>query len=164
MFNKKKGQTALEFLITYGWAIMVVLIMMAALNYFGFFRIERYLPQSTSFPYGIDVDDFLFSAQDETILVLLTNDNGFDMVVTNIKIDFVDGNNPLFCGTINTNLPFEWLEGETLELNYSQCYLESIGIYTNTKATFNTTINYYAKGSSINYIHDLYGEIYANID
>ena len=34
MFNKK-GQAAMEFLMTYGWAILVVLIAIGALAYFG---------------------------------------------------------------------------------------------------------------------------------
>ena len=34
MFNKK-GQAALEFLTTYGWAFLVVLVMVGALAYFG---------------------------------------------------------------------------------------------------------------------------------
>lgn len=33
----KKGQAAMEFLMTYGWAILVVLVAIGALAYFGFF-------------------------------------------------------------------------------------------------------------------------------
>jgi uncharacterized protein (UPF0333 family) len=32
---KKKGQEAMEFLMTYGWAILVVIAAIAALAYFG---------------------------------------------------------------------------------------------------------------------------------
>ena len=36
MFSKgKKSQAAMEFLMTYGWAILVVLVAICALAYFG---------------------------------------------------------------------------------------------------------------------------------
>ena len=38
----KKGQAALEFLTTYGWAVMAVLLAIAALSYFGFLDTGRY--------------------------------------------------------------------------------------------------------------------------
>jgi len=33
-----KGQTALEYLITYGWAILVILVVLAVLWYYGVFN------------------------------------------------------------------------------------------------------------------------------
>lgn len=33
-----KGQTALEYLITYGWAILVILVVLAVLWYYGIFN------------------------------------------------------------------------------------------------------------------------------
>ena len=40
----RKGQAALEFLITYGWAIMVVLAAIGALAYFGVLNPGNFLP------------------------------------------------------------------------------------------------------------------------
>ncbi len=41
----KKAQAAMEFLMTYGWAILVVLIAIGALAYFGVLSPERFLPE-----------------------------------------------------------------------------------------------------------------------
>lgn len=41
----KRGQAALEFLMTYGWAILVVLVAIGALAYFGVLRPEKMLPE-----------------------------------------------------------------------------------------------------------------------
>ena len=41
----KRGQAALEFLMTYGWAILVVLVAIGALAYFGVLRPEKLLPE-----------------------------------------------------------------------------------------------------------------------
>jgi len=41
----KKGQAALEFLTTYGWAFLVILVMIGALAYFGVLDPSRFTPQ-----------------------------------------------------------------------------------------------------------------------
>ena len=40
-----KAQAAMEFLMTYGWAILVVLAAIAALAYFGVLSPEKFLPE-----------------------------------------------------------------------------------------------------------------------
>lgn len=40
----RKGQAAMEFLMTYGWAILVVLAAIGALAYFGVLSPDRFLP------------------------------------------------------------------------------------------------------------------------
>ena len=42
----KKGQAALEFLMTYGWAILVVLAAIAALAYFGILNPSKFTPDT----------------------------------------------------------------------------------------------------------------------
>lgn len=41
----RKAQAALEFLTTYGWAFLVILIMMGAISYFGFLNPGSFLPK-----------------------------------------------------------------------------------------------------------------------
>ena len=43
--NSKKSQAAMEFLMTYGWAILVVLAAIAALAYFGVLSPAKLLPE-----------------------------------------------------------------------------------------------------------------------
>ncbi len=52
--NNKKGQAAMEFLMTYGWAILVVLAAIGALAYFGVLSPGNLLPERTVFkaPFG----------------------------------------------------------------------------------------------------------------
>lgn len=48
MMNKKhmkRGQAAMEFLMTYGWAILVVLAAIGALAYFGVLSPDNFLPE-----------------------------------------------------------------------------------------------------------------------
>jgi hypothetical protein len=45
MYNRK-GQAALEFMMTYGWAILVVLAAIGALSYFGILNPSRFTPDT----------------------------------------------------------------------------------------------------------------------
>ena len=40
-----RGQAALEFLTTYGWAVLVLLVMVASLSNFGILSPDRFLPE-----------------------------------------------------------------------------------------------------------------------
>lgn len=42
----KRAQAALEFLMTYGWAFFVILILIAGLSHFGLLNSNTYLPES----------------------------------------------------------------------------------------------------------------------
>ena len=66
----KKAQQAMEFLITYGWALLIVLIVIAALAYFGVLNPERLLPQSCILMPGLSCTDFKVNAEGIAITVL----------------------------------------------------------------------------------------------
>lgn len=53
----RKGQAATEFLFTYGWAIMVVLIMITGLAYLGILDFGKLLPDKCFFGAGISCKD-----------------------------------------------------------------------------------------------------------
>ena len=40
----KKSQAAMEFLMTYGWALLIVIIVIAALVFFGLLNPDNLLP------------------------------------------------------------------------------------------------------------------------
>ncbi|MFH1285165.1 MAG: hypothetical protein ABIH99_01140 [Candidatus Micrarchaeota archaeon] len=48
----KRGQAAMEYLMTYGWAILVIIIVLAGLMYLGVFNIGERLPERCDFPQG----------------------------------------------------------------------------------------------------------------
>jgi len=73
----RKGQAAMEFLMTYGWAILVVLAAIGALAYFGVLSPDRFLPEKCTLPSGMACLDFTASATQ--IVTVLQNSHGFDM-------------------------------------------------------------------------------------
>jgi hypothetical protein len=52
MMNRK-SQAALEFIMTYGWAILVVLVAIGALAYFGVLSPDKFLPSKCTFQSGL---------------------------------------------------------------------------------------------------------------
>jgi len=67
----KRGQAALEFLMTYGWAILVVLVAIGALAYFGVLRPEKLLPEKCVIATGSGLycDDYSANATGVTLRI-----------------------------------------------------------------------------------------------
>ncbi len=83
----KKGQAALEFLMTYGWAFLVILVMIGTLAYFGVLNVSALLPDRCQFstqPVSCKNDQFTIRKAGDpasgdmraTIIAKLTNSNG----------------------------------------------------------------------------------------
>ena len=80
---QSKGQAALEFIMTYGWAILVVLVAIGALAYFGVLSPEKFLPSKCTMQSGIACLDHKATA---TQLVLsVQNSLGYDVTVDSVK-------------------------------------------------------------------------------
>ena len=80
MFKEsRKSQAAMEFLLTYGWAILVVLVAIGALSYFGVLSPDRLLPSKCILPSGIACTDFkVDGGAAQTVTIVLRNGLGFD--------------------------------------------------------------------------------------
>jgi len=84
----KKGQAALEFLMTYGWAILAAIIVIGVLAYFGVFSPGKYAPSivSVAAPFGTTQE---YNIKAASISFVLRN-GGTDAVDIS-KIDIGDG-------------------------------------------------------------------------
>ena len=47
---KKKSQASLEYLTTYAWAFILLIVALAAIQYFGILDFKKYLPQQLTEP------------------------------------------------------------------------------------------------------------------
>ena len=61
---RRKGQAAMEFLMTYGWAILAAVIVIAVLASFGVFSPDKYIPTSCVIeaPWGCDQNQVAVTA------------------------------------------------------------------------------------------------------
>ena len=83
----KRGQAAMEFLMTYGWAILVVLIAIGALAYFGVLNPGRFLPKSCTLIPGLDCSEFKVSASATQVQLFLRDGLGSSIDFSSLNID-----------------------------------------------------------------------------
>ena len=83
--TNRKSQAALEFIMTYGWAILVVLVAIGALAYFGVLSPERFLPSRCTLQSGIACLDHKATAT--TLTIYVKNSLGYDLTVDAVKAD-----------------------------------------------------------------------------
>tara|TARA_Y100000310_G_scaffold336633_1_gene421708 strand:- start:336 stop:821 length:486 start_codon:yes stop_codon:yes gene_type:complete len=95
----KKSQAALEFLMTYGWAILVVLVAIGALAYFGVLSPDKFLPEKCQFPAGLACNDFKIRAATDDLQIVVRNSLGSSISAAEFTI--VDPNNAdaVICAT-----------------------------------------------------------------
>ena len=82
--RRKKSQAAMEFLMTYGWAILVVLAAIAALAYFGVLSPEKFLPEKCLMETGFTC--ISAKIQPEASTIVLQNGYGKTIIVTDVSI------------------------------------------------------------------------------
>jgi len=82
---ERKGQAAMEFLMTYGWAILAAIIAIAVLAYFGVFNPGRYTSEmcQVSAPFTCDDNSIARAAG---VDIILRNGGDEDFTVTNITV------------------------------------------------------------------------------
>jgi len=73
--QNKRGQAAMEFLMTYGWAILVVLAAIGALAYFGVLSPDNFLPSKCTISPQFACKDWKVNS-DGTILLQIQNNVG----------------------------------------------------------------------------------------
>lgn len=84
----KKSQVALEFLTTYGWAFLVVLVMIGALAYFGVLDPSNFLPEKCIFGAGVGCVEFAGFAGTTpagSINARLVNGFGYTIVIKRVN-------------------------------------------------------------------------------
>jgi len=76
--SMRKGQAAMEFLMTYGWAILVVLAAIGALAYFGVLSPDRFLPNKCTLSAGFSCTEFKVNTNGQ-IQMRIQNNLGVDV-------------------------------------------------------------------------------------
>ena len=76
--------------MTYGWAILVVLISISSLAYFGVLNPGKLLPTSCTFVPGISCDDSYITST--SFYIVVTNGFGLDLVFSTFNLTAPSGN------------------------------------------------------------------------
>ncbi len=88
------GQTAMEYLLTYGWAILVVLVVIGALVFFGVLSPQRFLPAKCDISGDVKCTAFKIGTASTQLKLLGASSSA--LTITSITVKKQDGT---VCGT-----------------------------------------------------------------
>lgn len=78
----EKGQAAIEFMLTYGWVILVFLVAVGALLYFGFLSPETFGQEQCEIIPGLDCEDVRATGNELTLVI--ANNLGQNVLIQKI--------------------------------------------------------------------------------
>jgi len=78
-----KAQAAIEFLLTYGWVLVAVIVVIGALAYFGLFDVSRFTPDKCEISNGFNCKDYMI--RENAIILLLENKVGTDLYISQLN-------------------------------------------------------------------------------
>jgi hypothetical protein len=91
----KKAQAAMEFLMTYGWAILVALVVIGAIAYFGVLNQAKFLPGKCSISDGFSCAEYKLDSGEvsgtKQVKIYLQNNMGVDADVVLVEIEDEEG-------------------------------------------------------------------------
>ena len=166
----KKSQAALEFLTTYAWAFLVILIMVGALAYFGILSPSKLLPDRCNFGSEISCDKnsmIVKNENDGTLTMRLANNFGVAVVVTNetsitSDIAAVGLCNSTLDGADIFTLPnYIWPADTTITFGVN-CD-GGANLVEKEKIKMNIEIGYYPAAVGGSYNKSIFGEIFTTI-
>ena len=163
--NKKftKSQAALEFLTTYGWAILVIVLMIGALAYFGILNPSKILPSRCNIGAEFSCLDYKIDATGNTFKLRLKNGVGEPISVSAISLSS-EGTTPYACIlTAPAALPYTFTSGTTTDFSWGTCNSAAAGFIAGEKGKVLVTITYNSLASGVTYPKVVKGDIYTSV-
>jgi hypothetical protein len=137
---KKRGQAAMEFLMTYGWALLVVLVAIGALASFGVLNPSGLLPETCTMIPGIACTDFAVTTS--SIDIVLTNGMGTKLEGVTFEVGDENGN---LCTTL-TGADNILSDGETDKFSNSTNNCATAGADEGSRAKYILKLAYTPSG------------------
>ncbi len=140
----RKGQAAVEFLMTYGWAILAAVIAIGVLAYFGVFSPGKFITGSAvvTAPFYVNAWNVQAAPAPGEVNLELRNNGGEDYLLYSLTISG--------CGTLTPASPQSVAAGSTTPFAI-QCAVPPLTAALAAGGTFkgDITINYRKIGSSV---------------
>jgi len=136
---KRRGQAAMEFLMTYGWAILAAIIAIGVLAYFGVFSPGQYIGSSAivTAPFYANA----WNVDATSVNIELQNNGGETLVIERIALTDLNGADS--CTAIGQQLPLN--SGNTAAYSIT-CQ----GLVAGETFKADVSITYSKVGSSLN--------------
>lgn len=148
-----KGQAAIEFMTTYGWAILVVMISIAALSYFGFSNPQKILPDKCIFGNGMICQDSRISTTAINVSVV----NGLGRTIYNV-VASPDGFQAVCTVSVNGVVSTTISSDAVMRVD---CRFTSVTLKVGEKKKFKIFLNYSKTSSGFSQVS--LGEVYGTV-
>ncbi len=156
MMRKKSAQAALEFLTTYSWAILIILVMIGALAYFGVLNPSKLLPDTCNF--GSEISCSQYVIKDNGFRLKLKNNVG--SVITVDSLTASTKKTQLNCAS--SIVSATWRTGEIKDVPVV-CNFADAGLVEGEKEKINLEINYHILKGGSTFSKSVQGEVFTGI-
>ena len=142
--HKRKGQAAMEFLMTYGWAILAAIIAIGVLAYFGVFNAGNLAGSSAIINNPFFVDTWLVTTSG--VFLEMVNNGGSTLNVSTVTVTGTGTSDGITCTLDTTQLGESQAAGELKLYNVTAgCTPVSGESYAG-----NIVVSYTKSGSALN--------------
>lgn len=156
-----KAQAALEFLTTYGWAFLVILIMIGTLAYFGILSPSKVLPNRCISSAEFQCLDHQISATANSFKMRLKNNVGEPIDISSITLSSESATS--YTCTTPPTMPIGWKTGEIKELTWNGCNSAAAGVIGGEKSKVLVTIRFYTISSGSGFSKEAKGEVFSTV-
>lgn len=161
MLKTKRSQAALEFLMTYGWAILIVLIVISALAYFGVLNPQNLLPSKCTLPSGWSCTDYVVTGgATGEVKIKILNGMGTALKITSFNATLDTGASS--CQS-DTTIVYNLSNAQSIDLATQACSI-SDQMIGGGKYRWNLIIKYYPEGSDPSYTKTIQGELFTTVE
>jgi hypothetical protein len=177
----KKAQAAMEFLMTYGWAILVVLVVIGALAYFGVLNPQTLLPERCELEQGVYCKDHQVTAATDTVTLRLENGRGHGIMIADVTaeseelgftsaagtactVDFATGTPPPESWSGKPGRHIESGGASSINITCPNPPGIDSSLIGAGKKKFQLTVTWYSDDSDISFSHTMQGNLIANIE
>lgn len=88
-----RGQAAIEYLVTYGWAFLVIIVAVAALSYFGVINPRSWFPDRCDLGSQLECSDseIVVGSEETVISFYVQNNFGKAIIITKANVTLENG-------------------------------------------------------------------------
>ena len=165
--RNQKSQASLEYLTTYAWAFILIVIMIGAITYFGVINPKKLLPGRCILSSELECKDHSISIAEKAIRLKLKNNVGEPIKIISyvVKTETI----PSLCTkaflgeTTGSAADIVWNSGELLDVKIAECDFTRAGISAGSQEKFQLILTYYNAKSTSAYSHIVEGEILGTV-
>ena len=144
----RRGQAALEYLVTYGWAFMVILAAIGVLAYFGLLNPSKYIPTTCEFGEQLKCVDYVLD-DDGGMTIRFRNNFETDINISNATGDCIDG--------IVLLAPMAIDQGDIGRVRLTT----TRPLYPEEKERFAVTLQFHRVGGTV--VHNITGQLFVAV-